>query len=125
MDQATRAALERGQLVEMTTTGARTGKPRPIQIMLHNFDRRLFVSGVPNAVKKRAWLTNLEVHPDLTIRLLNGPGAELAARAKVITDPAERKAVLPKVAAVWNRTDIGTMLEFSPLAEITIEGYPG
>jgi hypothetical protein len=93
--------------------------------MLHNFDQRLFVSGVPNAVKKRAWLTNLEAHPDLTIRLVNGPGAELAARAQVITDHVERKAVLPKVAAVWNRTDIGTMLEFSPLAEIFIEGYPG
>ncbi len=125
MDEATRAALGRGQLIEMTTTGAKTGKPRRIEIVLHNFDQRLFISGVPNAVKKRAWLANLEAHPDFTIRLLNGPGTELAARARVITDLAERKAVLPKVAAVWNRTDIGTMLDFSPLAEVTIESYPG
>jgi hypothetical protein len=91
--------------------------------VLHSFDRHLYISGVPNAVKKRAWLANLEAHPDFTIRLQGSPTA-LQARARVITDRAERQAVLAKVAKVWNRTDVDTMVEHSPLIEATIAGYP-
>jgi deazaflavin-dependent oxidoreductase (nitroreductase family) len=124
MDDAIRTALGRGQLIEMTTTGARTGNARRIDIVLHNFDQRLYLSGVPNSTRKRGWLANLEAHPDFTIRLREGPAFELPARARVISDPAERKAVLAKVAAVWNRTDVDTMVEHSPLVEVSVEGYP-
>ena len=123
MDDATRAALEHGQLIEMTTKGAKSGLPRRVDIVLHNFDRHLYISGVPNAVKRRAWLANLEVEPAFSIRLQGAPTV-LEARARVITDPAERRAVLAKVAKVWNRTDVDTMVEHSPLIEATIPGYP-
>jgi hypothetical protein len=42
--------------------------------------------------------------------------------ARVITDPAERREVLEKVARVWRR-DPETMIEHSPLIEVTIQGY--
>jgi len=123
MDGATRSALDHGQLIEMTTKGAKSGLPRPVDIVLHSFDRHLYISGVPNAVKKRAWLANLEAHPDFTIRLQGSPTV-LEARARLVTDRAERRAVLAKVAKVWNRTDVDTMVEHSPLIEATIAGYP-
>ena len=125
MDDAIRAALEHGQLIEMTTTGAKTGKPRRLDIMLHNFDHHLYISGVPNALKKRGWLANLEANPAFTIGLKGALRADLPARARVINDPAERKAILPKVAAVWNRTDLDMMVAHSPLIEVAIDGYPG
>jgi deazaflavin-dependent oxidoreductase (nitroreductase family) len=123
MDDATRTALGHGQLIEMTTKGAKSGLPRSIDIVLHNFDQHLYISGVPNAAKKRAWLANLEANPAFTIRLQGSPTA-LAARARVIGDPTERRAILARVAKVWNRTDVDVMVEHSPLIEATVEGYP-
>lgn len=125
MDDAIRAALDHGQLIEMTTTGAKTGKPRRLDIVLHNFDQYLYISGVPNAAKKRGWLANLEANPAFTITLKGPVRADLPATARVISDPAERRAILPKVAAVWNRSDLDMMVAHSPLIEVAIEGYPG
>ena len=113
------------RLIEMTTTGAKTGQPRRLDIMLHNFDRHLYISGVPNALKKRGWLANLEANPAFTIGLKRRVQADLPARARVITDPAERKAILPKVAPSGTGTDLDMMVAHSPLIEVAIDGYPG
>lgn len=125
MDDAIRAALDQSQLIEMTTTGAKTGKQRRLEIVLHNFGQRLYISGVPNALKKRGWLANLEALPAFTVGLKGPDRIELPATARVVTDPVERRAILAKVAAVWNRTDLDVMVAYSPLIEVTIDGYPG
>jgi len=72
--------------------------------------------------RKRGWIANLEADPRLTFHLKGrSAAADLPARARVITDEAERRAVMARVAAVWRRTDVDVMVEFSPLIEITIE----
>jgi deazaflavin-dependent oxidoreductase (nitroreductase family) len=124
MDDAVRSSLDRGQTVDITTIGAKTGRQRRLEIVLHNFDKHLYISGVPNPARKRGWLANLEAYPALTIHLKRPVQADLAATARVITDHAERKEILAQVAQVWNRRDLGMMLEASPLIEISIEGYP-
>jgi deazaflavin-dependent oxidoreductase (nitroreductase family) len=124
MDEALRAALDHGQLIDITTTGAKTGRPRRLEIVLHNFNRHLYISGVPNPARKRGWLANVEANPAFTVHLKRPVQADLPATARVITDPAERRAVLHDVARVWNRTDLNTMVEHSPLLELMIEGYP-
>ena len=124
MDDALRAALGRGQVIELTTTGARTGKARRVEIVLHSFDGHLYISGMPNRARKRGWLANIEANPAITIHLKGAVSTDLPATARAITDPAERRAILEKVARVWNRTDVGVMLEFSPLIEVSIPGYP-
>ncbi len=123
MDETLRA-LDRSQTVDITTTGAKTGRARRVEIVLHNFGRRLYVSGVPNPARKRGWLANLEANPTLTVHLKRPVALDVAATARVITDPAERKVLLEQVARVWNRRDLGTMLEHSPLIEVSIPGYP-
>jgi deazaflavin-dependent oxidoreductase (nitroreductase family) len=121
MDEAVREALTHGQTVDITTTGARTGLSRRLEIVLHNFGGRLYISGVPNPARKRGWLANLEANPALTIHLKRTVQADLPAHARVITDPAERKAVLEQVARVWNRRDVNVMVDHSPLIEVTID----
>jgi deazaflavin-dependent oxidoreductase (nitroreductase family) len=121
MDDAVRAALAQSQTIEMTTTGAKTGRARRVEIVLHNFGGRLFISGVPNASRKRGWLANLEANPALTIHLKRTVQVDLPAHARVITDPLERKALLEQVALVWNRRDVNMMVEHSPLIEVTID----
>jgi deazaflavin-dependent oxidoreductase (nitroreductase family) len=124
VDDAVRASLDHSQAIDITTTGAKTGRQRRLEIVLHNFGRQLYLSGIPNPARKRGWLANLEANPALTVHLKRPVQADLPATGRVIRDPVERKAILEQVARVWNRRDVNVMLEHSPLIEISIEGYP-
>jgi deazaflavin-dependent oxidoreductase (nitroreductase family) len=115
------AALSRGGTIDITTTGRQTGRPRRIEIVFHRIDGRIWISGIPST-RKRAWLANLEANPRFTFHL-KGPVAvaDLPARARVVDDPAERRAILERVARAWRRTDLDRMVEQSPLVEVTID----
>ena len=121
MDDAIRAALRQGQVIDITTTGRTSGEPRRLEIVFHVFDGRIYISGMPRADRQRAWLLNLRANPRLTFHLKNGPVADLPATARVIDDPAERHEVLAKIARVWRR-DPREMEAHSPLIEVTIDG---
>ena len=121
MDEDIRRALSHGQTIDITTTGRRSGRPRRIEIVFHNFDGRIYISGLPSR-RKRAWLANLEADPHMTLHLKGRRvTADLPATARVISDEAERRAILSRVAAVWRRQDLEAMITFSPLIEVTVE----
>jgi deazaflavin-dependent oxidoreductase (nitroreductase family) len=121
VDEDIRRALSHGQTIDITTTGRRSGLPRRIEIVFHNFDGRIYISGLPSR-RKRAWIANLEADPHLTVHLKGRRvTADLPATARVITDDAERQAVMSRVAAVWRRQDLDAMIRFSPLIEVTID----
>jgi deazaflavin-dependent oxidoreductase (nitroreductase family) len=122
VDDTIRRALDRGDVIDITTTGRRTGRPRRIEIVYHNIGGRLYISGMPSH-RTRAWIHNLEADPDLTVHLKRGVQADLPATARIITDPAERRTVLEHVARNWRRTDVDVMVAHSPLIEVTIPGY--
>jgi deazaflavin-dependent oxidoreductase (nitroreductase family) len=122
MDDTIRSALAHNGTIDITTTGRRSGLPRRIEIVYHVIDGRIYISGQPRADRKRAWLGNLEAEPRFTVHLKQGVAADLPATARVITDEAERRAVLVQVARNWNRTDIDLMIAHSPLIEVTIDG---
>jgi deazaflavin-dependent oxidoreductase (nitroreductase family) len=121
MDDTIRAALSRGGVIDITTTGRRTGEPRRIEIVFHRIDGRIWISGMPSP-RRRGWIANLEADPRLVFHL-KGPAAvaDLAATARIVTDPAERRSILERVAQAWRRTDLDTMVATSPLIEVTIE----
>jgi deazaflavin-dependent oxidoreductase (nitroreductase family) len=122
MDDRIRRALSRGHLIDITTTGRRTGKPRRIELVFHNFGGHIYISGMPGF--PRAWLANLAARAEFTFHLKGAVSADLPARARVITDPAERREVLAQVANAWRRRDIDAMVASSPLVEVEIDGYP-
>ncbi len=122
MDDRIQQVLDHGQTIDITTTGRRSGLPRRIEIVFHNFDGRIYISGMPSR-KKRAWLANLEADPKLTIHLKGQVPADLAATARVIDDDAERRRIMPLVANAWRRTDLEQMIAWSPLIEVVIPGY--
>ncbi len=119
---AIRSALKQGHTIDITTTGRKSGEPRRIEMMFHSFDGRVYISGMPNPDGTRAWLQNMRAHPHFTFHLKQLVQADLPARAREITDDPERLAVLEKVARVWRR-DVEPMRTFSPLVEVTIEGF--
>jgi deazaflavin-dependent oxidoreductase (nitroreductase family) len=125
LDDALRAALDRGHVIDITTTGRRTGAPRRIEIVFHNLDGRIVISGMPVRGRTRAWIHNLEADPRITIHL-KGPGAvaDLEGTARIVTDEAERRELLAGVARNWGRTDLDAMVAWSPLIEVSIPGYP-
>jgi deazaflavin-dependent oxidoreductase (nitroreductase family) len=120
-DAAIRRVLRHGHNIDITTTGRRSGQPRRIEITFHSFDGHVYLSGMPSR-RTRAWLQNLRADPRLTFHLKALLTADLPATAREITDEAERRAVLARVARVWNR-DPEPMLQFSPLVEVTIPGF--
>jgi deazaflavin-dependent oxidoreductase (nitroreductase family) len=114
------AALERGHTIDITTTGRQSGKPRRIEIVFHNIDGRIYISGTPSP-KKRSWLANLEADPHMTFHLKGRTRADLPATARVIAEEVERRMILPHIARNWGRTDLERMVQYSPLIEVTFE----
>jgi deazaflavin-dependent oxidoreductase (nitroreductase family) len=124
MDEAVRAALDHNQTIDITTTGRRTHQPRRIEIFLHNLDGRLVISGIPRPGHTRAWIHNVAADPRVTLHLKGSLAvADVPATARVVTDPADRLALIRGVARNWRRTDIETMVRHSPLIEVTVIGY--
>jgi deazaflavin-dependent oxidoreductase (nitroreductase family) len=120
MDERIRAALSRGHVIDMTTTGRKSGLARRVEVVFHNIDGRLYVSGMPFA-RRRSWLANLEANPRFTFHLKGAVRADLPARARIITDPDERRSVLSVIAQNWKRKDVERMVHESPLIEVEIE----
>jgi deazaflavin-dependent oxidoreductase (nitroreductase family) len=122
IDDRARHALSRGHRIDITTTGRRTGLPRRIEIVFHNIDGRIYISGLPSR-RTRAWIHNLNADPRMTFHL-KSVGADLPARARVITDVTERRTILGEVARAWHRDDVEVMVSASPLIEVLFEGFP-
>ena len=98
MDPNVQLALSRPGTIDITTTGRISGGPRRVEIVYHVFNGRIYISGMPNAHRKRAWLANLEANPAMTFRLKGAVAADLPATARVITDSAERRQILEQIA---------------------------
>jgi len=113
-------ALARGHVIDITTIGRRTGQPRRIEIVFHNIDGRLVITGTPRP-ETRAWLRNLRADPRLTIHLKGSVRADLPATAREITDEAERRAVFTWVVShAWHQQDVELMTRQSPLIEVEL-----
>ena len=113
-------ALSRGHVVDITTNGRRTGKPRRIEITFHNIGGRIYISGMPSP-RRRKWLSNLDADPRFTFHLKGAVKADLPAKARVIEDEAERRELIPHVARAWKRNDVDEMVRHSPLIEVTFD----
>lgn len=111
-------ALQHGHLVDITTTGRRSGAARRLEVVFHNIDGMIVISGMPGP---RDWFANLLADPRMTFHLKGALRADLPATARPITDPAERRAVMARVAANWKRRDLERMLAESPLVEVVFD----
>ncbi len=119
MDDSIRRALEQDRTIDITTMGRKTGQPRRIEIWFHNLDGRIYITGSPGT---RSWYANLLANPEFTFHLKGSAKADLPARARPITDSAERRGVLSQILRKIGR-DAGNLsewLERSPLVEVEL-----
>jgi deazaflavin-dependent oxidoreductase (nitroreductase family) len=118
LDDRIRRALSRGHLIDITTTGKRTGLPRRVELVFHNIDGRVYISGLPG---RRSWYANLVANPRFTFHLKRVVQADLPAIARPITEPTERRAIMTQVARNWDRNDLEVILARSPLVEVAFD----
>jgi deazaflavin-dependent oxidoreductase (nitroreductase family) len=108
-----RAALARDRTIDITTAGARSGEPRRIEIWTWSADGAVYLTGTPG---RRDWYANLKANPELVVHVKRGRQLDVPARARLIEDPAERRAVFSRLLS--SRHDLEAWIADAPLAEL-------
>ena len=90
MDEKVRDSLLRGGVIDITTTGRKTGEARRKEIRIHNVDGQLYLSGAPG---KRDWYANLLANPQFQVHLKRDVYADLEAFALPVLADSERRRV--------------------------------
>lgn len=118
MDEQVKKALEQGHTIDITTIGRKSGLPRRIEISFQNLEGHLYILG--GQPGPRDWLANLRANPDFTFHLKEQVRADLPARARVIVDEAERRALFVKLTSK-SGADLEALVEGSPLVEVVLQ----
>ncbi len=136
MDDRVRRALAitptstaRERTIDITTTGARTGKARRIEIWFYRHEGTIYLSTTP---ARRSWYANLLANPRFTVHLTRGVRADLAATAVPVTDPATRRRVFQHFIDDLNQPmhagyvtqpqRLEEWMSGSPLVEVVFDG---
>lgn len=119
------SALAKGGIVDITTTGRKSGQPHRIEIYLHNLDGVLYLTGRPG--RPRDWVANLSANPHLLVHLKRGITADVPASGTVIWDLETKARVITKARIEnWNvspedtAADIDAWAKGSPLVRVDI-----
>ena len=115
-----REILTVGELVDITTTGRKTGEARRVEIRLHVLDGRFYLSGRPGM--PRSWLANMAANPEMTLHLKQAIVRDVPTTASVITDADERRRVFALMLEREERmshVDVDVWAATAPLVELT------
>lgn len=123
LDQNIRDALSIDMVVDITTTGRRTGDPRRIEIWCHLMDGQLYLAASPGP---RSWYANLYANPQVTLHLKDDVKADIPVRARPITDETERRDVFTRLSEQsafrqGQGLDVGAWVRGSKLVELVPE----
>jgi len=117
-----RRALASDLTIDIVTRGRRTGEPRVTEIWFMNLDGRIVICGTPGP---RAWLANLKAEPAFEFRLKESIAATLTARATIVRDAGDRKAIMNRPETAWYREQghsLQQLVSGSPIVEVRFTG---
>lgn len=120
MDESIQRALERDRVIDITTTGRRSGRPRRKELWFHNLDGDLYISGNPG---RRGWYANLVANGRFTFHLKGNVKADIPATASPITDPVRRRDIITRIHQKLGRgsAQVEAWVERSPLVQVHLE----
>lgn len=119
MSDEIRDALLRGGVIDITTTGRKTGEARRIEIRLHNIDGQLYLTGQPGP---RSWHANLLATPEFMLHLKADVVADLNAFAMPVMDDLKKRRIHRVILDRIGRTEqLEDRLKSSPLLHISVE----
>ena len=122
-----RNALRNDQLIDIITTGAKTGLLRKTEIWFVNINGRIIICCTPDAGGRggprirRDWLANLIANPDFLFCLKESLQKELPARAVPIVDPQDRRYLMSAPETQWYREQVDSVEDLvngSPIVEV-------
>ncbi len=118
VDERARRALASDRTIDITTTGRRSRQPRRIEIWFHHLGGRIYISGLPG---QRDWYANLVADREFVFHLKETAQIDLPARARLVTDPAERRRVLHELlAGIGREGDLESWAAASPIIEVQL-----
>ena len=127
MNAEIQRALCEDRLIDIITTGAKTGLPRKTEIWFTNVVGRIIICGTPDADGKngplapRDWLANLRAYPEFLFCLKESLTVQLPTRAVIIVDPADRRRLMTAPETQWYRDQVETVEDLiagSPMVEV-------
>lgn len=121
MDDAVRQALDNDRLIDITTTGRKTGDAHRIEIGFRYMDGRLFITGRPG--RPRSWYANLRADSGFIFHLKESVQRDLPATATPITDGTRRREVFSRMWETVERLremDMEEWVSGSPLVEVEL-----
>jgi deazaflavin-dependent oxidoreductase (nitroreductase family) len=121
LNEQTKSALDHDLVVDITTTGRRTGEPRTLEIWFHRIAGRYYITGWPGV---RGWYANLLDNPRFTVHLKQSATESFEAIARPVTDEVERREILRATFNVEGGTaqgDFESWVTSSPIIEFTPE----
>ena len=120
MNESIAQALEKDRLIDITTTGRKSGRPHRVEIGFHVLDDGLFIAGIPG---RRDWLANLTANPQFTFHLKESVQMDIPATATLITAESKRREVFAKLAEQrqgGRPMDVDAWVEDSPLIQVEL-----
>ncbi len=118
MSDDTRGELLKGGVVDITTTGRKTGEKRRIEVRLHNVGGQMYLSGSPG---KRNWYANLLATSDFKVHLKRDVFADLDAFAMPVLDEDERRRIFRVILESSGRIEeLDQRMSSSPLVHVSV-----
>ena len=112
-------ALEKDLIIDITTTGRKSGDAHRVEIWFHNLDGILYITGLPGT---RGWYANILVDPRMTFHLKETAVADLPALATPITDPTEKHRVLHAICSKQGTLDqLDDRVAGAPLIKVDLK----
>ncbi len=119
LDPKVQEALEKDLIIDITTTGRKSGDARRVEIWFHNLDGILYITGLPGA---RGWYANLLADPRMTFHLKETAVADLPALATPITDPTENRRILHAICSKQDTLDqLDARVAGAPLIKVDLQ----
>lgn len=124
-------ALVADRLIDIVTTGARSGLPRRTEIWFTNVSGQIIICGTPagdgttGSRRPRDWLANLVANPDFVFCLKDSVQVELPAHAEPVRDLDERRRLFLAPETDWYRehsASVDALVAYSPLVTVRFTG---
>ena len=118
MEDHVRRALESDLVIDITTTGRKSGRPRRKEIWFHDVDGQVYITGPPG---RRGWYANLVAQPEFTFHLKSSTRADLPAKATPVLDGARRREIFQKIQERFpghRGMNVDEWVQRSPLVQV-------
>lgn len=114
--EITPSSRARERTIDITTTGARTGLPRRIEVWFYRVENRIYLTTTPAT---RSWYANIRTNPDFVFHLKNGARADLNAVGTPVLERDQRAAVFSSIVDDLNQpwNPAGIQQPVAPLQE--------